>query len=221
MKLFQTRSLGTVLGTAAIVVTLASLGGLAGSRVQDAVRVTTIGPAEHSAGADASTAHAIPPPQDLSQLVQVSNLIAVGEVVGMPRIGKIGAYDEESRARTEVPGDAISPRIDVSDFELRIVRTLKASSDVAAGDTVVLRLPGIADSRQVAALTMPSAGKTYLFFLTMNPDKLTYGHYHGVWGRMSLDTFPIVFGDVSATPVPFATGLNAEQFLDAIASLGR
>lgn len=199
------RSVPFVAATLCLAVIAAGVGAVAAMSARQFVD-----PSETVAGtdvaADYGTGMMIPAPKDLSELVGVSHLVVLARVSGPLNVSRLGPYEPEFLARSETPTDKISPRIEFTDFELIPTRVFKG---VPSLGTITLRMPGSASDPVSRAL---SAGRSYLFFLTRNPDG-TYGHYHGQWGRLDISGPAVRFSDASGAQVPFALNQTPAQFI--------
>lgn len=187
------------LGTRTALQQAASTGNLAASHDADM-------PANHS------TAMLVPAPTTLDELLSKSDIVVVARVVRHIDSFRMAPYNE-AEARTESPTDKISPRIDVSDFDVRPIRVLR--SDVSSLESITLRLPGAYPDATDPLSRMPTIGKTYLYFLMRNPDG-TYGPYHGPWGRVDITGPTVRYLDARGPAIPFAVDWAPGRFMAEI-----
>ena len=132
-----------------------------------------------------SSALWLPSPATLQDLVNVSDAIIVGEIVGLMKQTIEGPFDDsgDTDNRDDVPPPRQYP---YSYFGIRISDTLLNDGFVV--DNPVLRLKGHArdgiDSNR--RIQLPQAGESFVLFLSRNPDNESYGVY-GPWAILNTD----------------------------------
>ena len=129
----------------------------------------------------------------MHELVAPAQLIFIGEVGPVVQRRTYSGYDPQgelldgfNEAGTPVP------RAPITDFEVKVERVIRGDGTIGSGKPVILRMSGDA-TPEMKEITRNSdypfsyTGDRYLFLLTRNPDRATYGFYHGPWSRLLID----------------------------------
>ena len=172
-----------------------------------------------TANAGQSSALWIPSPTTLQDLVDVSDAIVVGEIVGLMKQTIEGPFDDsgDTDNRDDVPPPRQYP---YSYFGIRISDTLLNDGFVV--DNPVLRLKGHAgdgiDSNR--RIPLPQAGESFVLFLSRNPDNESYGVY-GPWAILNTDGSTVTAYGAELAEPQFARGATPAQLkLDVAETVG-
>jgi hypothetical protein len=184
-----------------------------------------------------SEPHALPPPLSLGQLVigpdagggslGLYDIIVVGtiaEVVEIDLNPTPSPQPTELRSMDDLvlsePSYYTRQRIDVEQIVLD-------DGTLARGGKLVINVlgnppanPGELATQQAGWYPMGNVGERYLFFLHrdewMFPSNGDYVMTWGPYGRLLVSAAPITYSDGARTPVPFATGMSPQQFIDVV-----
>lgn len=179
----------------------------------------------------------LPPPLSLGQLVigpdggggslDLYDIIVVGtiaEVVDINLNPTPSPQPTELRSADDLvlsePSYYTRQRIDVEQIVLD-------DGTLARGGKLVINVlgspsanPGELATQQASWYPMGNVGERYLFFLHrdewMFPSNGDYMVTWGPYGRLLVSAAPITYSDGARTPVPFATGMSSQQFIDVV-----
>lgn len=185
---------------------------------------------EPSTSQDGSTFSLISPPSSLYQLVVEADAIVIASVVEVAfeqdeRPFSLSLPQNDSNSTDARPGRATStpavPEMRFTYYRLQIEEVLLDDGRIDSGSEVLLRVDGSASQgtgtyENLAPL--PQVGQRALFVLNVNPDQQSYGT-RGPWGRINLHGTPVSYDDWAETPLPFATGISAQEFLSQLEAM--
>lgn len=172
-----------------------------------------------------STLSLLPPPQSMEQLVKPANVIVVGTVGQIVRQGTFAGYDPAGVTRNERPGDPVSSRLPITDFEIKVERVLLDDGIVQSGKPLILRMigyPTAAPADAQSQFPMSRPGDRNLFVLSRTPDNQAYGLYYGPWSRLIINGPTVTYSDGPRTPVGFTNRRSPPAFVaDLSATVAR
>lgn len=186
------------------LLTIALIGVVAG-----AVYARTTAPKPHL-----STGWGMPQPQNYEELDSSSNVIVVGKVGPVVAQGTFGGYDEKGNM-IGTPTQDIPP-VGYVDYEVKVESVMKDDGTLVNNKRLILRMNADRGSKPIDAeeyFPASATGDHHLFFLTMNPDKQTYGFHYGPWSRLMIDGQTISYSDGKRSEVKFAKGVKPADFV--------
>ncbi|MCL6511326.1 MAG: hypothetical protein K6U78_11610 [Anaerolineae bacterium] len=126
-------------------------------------------------------------------MLSKTQLIVIGEVGPVVQRRTFSGYGPNGELWDGF--DAVGrpvPQVPFTDFEVKVERVLRDDGSIANAKPIILRMAGDA-TPEMKAITQNTnypftyTGDRYLFLLTLNPDKTTYGFYYGPWSRLLID----------------------------------
>lgn len=162
---------------------------------------------------------ALPEPASMASLVLVSDMIAVGEVTSVS--GTLQVEHVISSGPTPASNDQEDPNVTFTGSETEFLAlvddVLLDDGLVGEGVTITLRL--VAVGEELEDEMPPYTGVSYLIFAGNEvPGRLVYTPSWTTKGLIILNqpTGPVEYSN--GDPVPFATAMTQQQFLDAVAT---
>ena len=166
--------------------------------------------------ADFSTGYPAPRPASIEDLVHSARLVVIGE------IGAIARQTTEGPVATggyRPPPDAPPlPEVPFTYYEVEVETVVASSDPVAAGDTIVLRVPGTPAHSTLGPTTMrmPRTGERLLLVLSTHPE-IPGSYEPEAWGIFDISGPEAVFADLEQTPVRTITEkATAADFVKAL-----
>lgn len=172
----------------------------------------------------------VPPPNDITDLISRSDLIVIGTVEKVVQKGYFQGYDEQGNFIESSPyvysdESPVDPNVPFVDYEIKVSQVIRDDGTIKAKQPVHVRASTIHDnSIDSKDSDYASLGDKRLFFLSKNPDGLTFGPYYGAYGRLVIDKSIVTFSDSARTPVVFNDRyvdqpLSPEEFIKVVEKL--
>ena len=154
-----------------------------------------------------------PPPTNMAQLVNKSELIVIGKIGKLMRETKEGPYAQTRSLPPNLPPVPLQP---FSYYELSIVEIILNDNASQPRETLVLRINGLASIGRGIGGPMPKSGDERLFALIQNPDHQSYGPAFGRFGIMNLKGNTVIHDNWEKTPLDFTTNTAPSNFLQEL-----
>ena len=150
----------------------------------------------------------IPRARNASELVDRSEIVAVGTITAVLAQTEFDGYGEDGEDEPVEEGG-----MPITDYDVSIEMLMKGDGTIVEGGNFVLRMYGHIDGQSDAitlnVFTLPEPGAHLMFALGRNPDG-TYGS--GPDGLINVDGDLVAFSD----GVQFGEGVETDAFVEQV-----